>query len=114
MFARLIRAVALLLFAGQAIVVQAHMHAPTRWAVATVGEAGATSIPAPTRRDDPLTCPVCREVAHAGAYLTPGPIALAVRTTTDHWSPVAVLPTPHTGRPSHSWQSRAPPSLLHV
>ena len=114
MFARLIRAVALLLFVGQAIVVQAHVHTPAPWAVATVSSAGATSTPAPIRRDDPLNCPVCREVAHAGAYLTPGPVALAIPTTTGHWSPVAVLPTLQTVRPSHSWQSRAPPSLLHV
>ena len=113
-FARLIRSVALLLFAGQAIVAQAHVHAPARWVAATVVQATATSTPSSQRPDDPLTCPVCREIAHAGAYLTPGPVTLSAPTVADHWSPVAVEPTPYAGRPSHSWQSRAPPILLHI
>ena len=113
-FARFVRAVALLLFAGQAIVAQAHVHAPERWAVATVAPAGVASAPAPQRPDDPLTCPVCREVAHAGAYLTPAPVYLPVPGTAERWSPVAGLPIGRSSRPSHSWRSRAPPILLHA
>lgn len=116
MLARLVRAVALLLLAGQAIVVQAHQHAPgtSLRAVAVAAPVALQSMPGPPRPDDPLSCPVCREIAHAAAYLTPGPVTLAVPTTTGHWSPSAILPTRSAGRPSHSWQSRAPPIELHA
>lgn len=109
--ARLSHALALLLLAWQAVVVQAHVHVrpvatpPS----ASVGPAAST---APQRPDNPVDCPVCREVAHAGQYLSPGPVLLQAPVSVASWRADAMLTSLSFVRHSHSWRSRAPPLPL--
>ncbi|MFA5965899.1 MAG: hypothetical protein WC804_17930 [Sphingomonas sp.] len=106
----------LLAFVGQAFVTQTHLHVASsqRSDVLASLSGGATDLKTgPTSPDLPI-CPICREIAHAGAYLAPTPIAFPAP------EPVAVgrvvLPalalTPR--QDSHGWRSRAPPLNLHA
>ena len=117
MFARVIRAAALLLLAGQAIIAQAHLHAPARSvamavAVALSAEADMRSTPVPERSDGLPDCPVCREIGHAGPYHPPAELVAHVPTAIGLW--VAACASSHLlhQRRSHDWRSRAPPALL--
>lgn len=101
----LISRIALLLLLLQALVVPAHRHAAGP--VATTGATIAAPVkPSP---DHPAECPVCREVAHAGQYLTPGDVLLPVLPTSTLTHVVATLAEAVGEARSHSWRSRAPP-----
>ena len=110
--ARLSRAVALLLFSWQAIIVQAHLHVRPAAASASMSVA-AVSSPAPQRPDSPSECPVCREVAHAGQYLSPGPVLVTPPATVAQWRALPTLSIVLRNERSHAWRSRAPP-MLHL
>lgn len=110
---RFARMIALVLLAWQAVVVQAHGHAPQRLlaGAASVAAHGPARLTAPDRHPDtPADCPLCQEMAHAGQYLSPAPILFS--------PPAAVPPAlasatravlPGAAR-SHFWRSRAPPA----
>lgn len=105
--ARLARAVALLLLLVQTLVVPAHRHAA---ADPSAHAAGLTvAAPVKHRPDQPADCPVCREVAHAGQYLTPGDVQLAPTAAATLTPNAAMLTKLGTIGRSHSWRSRAPP-----
>ena len=105
--ARLARSVALLLLLIQALVVPAHRHASVAPSVAA---AHATLVtPTKGRTDHPADCPICREVAHSGQYLTPDGLAFA-EVATPGMAPAALtLASVEATTRSHAWRSRAPP-----
>lgn len=110
---RAARVAALVLLAWQAVVAQAHVHFADR-PVASFVAAGGQTARAGHRPDTPLPCPVCREVAHAGQYLSPdvplvGPPAVIAPVLAR-----ASLPMFGRGSRSHAWRSRAPPFPLHA
>lgn len=101
---------ALLAFAWQAIVTQAHRHVD---ATTVLGQSLPVYSNSPSEQqspvDSPANCAICREAAHAGPLLLP--VALGV-------SPPPVAPFVETAEAaapqralerSHRWQSRAPP-----
>ena len=101
----------LLSFCWQSLVVQMHQHLdPVR--LAGLALTASEEVQAPGKQvpaDLPANCPLCREMATAGAYLLPTPIALAApEATSFHFTPTSLdaltlLP------PARGWQSRAPP-----
>lgn len=105
--ARVARAFALLLLLVQAMVVPAHRHAAAAPSVATAGLTVAA--PVKQRPDQPADCPVCREVAHAGQYLTPGDVQVAPTAASTLTPSTPTLTKLATIGHSHSWRSRAPP-----
>lgn len=100
-----------LAFALQAYFVQTHIHAQNIAPLLTIDRDAATPVdPLPTDPLDPVTCKLCREIATAGAAITPAAPALLLLLD---WvaSSVPVAQTPATAIPPESgWQSRAPPT----
>jgi len=96
---------------GQSIAVQSHLHFArgSGWSAAAAEEAKGNPRHALSASHVPADCPLCRELATAGHYIAPGPLALSEGQAPFPWLfvlPVAALPC----RPrSHRWQSRAPP-----
>jgi hypothetical protein len=99
----------------QAFVVQTHVHAPG--SVAVVGHElnGATasgdSAPHVSAIDsDQVSAVLCQVLTAAGAATVPNPsvTALAERPADTAITALTLAPQLHT----HSWQSRAPPTLL--
>lgn len=105
----------LLAILWQSFVTQTHVHAnPGVYATAIPDSTGA-----PTRlkageapSDQPTTCPICQEVAHAGSYLSPTAVALQPPLPAHLWRTVIPTPAPTLRQRSHAWQSRAPPRQL--
>ena len=110
---------AVLAFLFQTVLVQAHVadEEASRFA----GEGSAWSIDHASRtagragehHHDPATCPLCREEAAAGHYITPAP---------PEWTPRPVAPLlverqPTALRPTrirfHQWPIRGPPQTHH-
>lgn len=101
----------LLSFCWQSLVVQTHQHLdPVRLAGLT--SAVSENLKTPGKQDPgdiPANCPICREIASAGAYLLPTPVALTAPVAASfHFTPASLdaltlLP------PARGWQSRAPP-----
>lgn len=105
---------ALLLFAfsWQSFVAQTHRHwEPSAAAAGISADSGAAWAKAGRQppSDQPSDCPICREVAHAGAYLLPPPVALDIPMPAASWRAVAALLSPALVRRTHGWRSRAPP-----
>ena len=104
--------ISLFAFVWRSFVTQTHLHfAPGTFAVAP--RAGAYDGPQFTRQtpapDLPIDCPICHDTALAGHYLSPAPIVLTALFVMLVWSlPIARL-NGTRARPSHAWQSRAPP-----
>ncbi|WP_232318684.1 DUF2946 family protein [Sphingomonas sp. TDK1] len=89
----------------QAGIVRAHVHESAGWRTL----AGAHH--APKQNDDDQDCPLCDEVAAAGAYLASAPPALVLPSPAAEWrEALAADPAPRPLR-SHDWRSRAPPAL---
>jgi hypothetical protein len=97
---------ALLAFALQGYVTQTHIHLTHAMSVTLGVPAEHEKYPS---KDDPSNCPICQEILHAGAFVTPSAAALLLPTFTV--STIAlVIDTPVAIRTlSHSWQGRAPP-----
>jgi hypothetical protein len=99
----------------QGFVAQTHRHpeggSPFAGATVTVDVAASAEHKTPLKLPD--SCPICRELGHAGSVLLPTPAEVA--------APVAVAAPAADMRPalqaqmrpvSHRWQSRAPPQIL--
>ncbi|WP_329629989.1 DUF2946 family protein [Sphingomonas sp.] len=107
--------VALLAFVWQGFVTQTHEHfqpaAVSTLQIAKAGHYQATG--GQPSRDDPANCPICQDIAHAGAYITPTPPAAVLATEAAAPSHVVPLSFALTVRErSHAWKSRAPPIQL--
>lgn len=103
-------------FSWQSFVAQTHQHPgldpasaaiATRTADAAPGVSGAQS-----PFDQPASCPICREIAHAGAYLLPTPVTFDAPAPVAFWRADAPSFRPVLAKRSHAWQSRAPPLQL--
>jgi hypothetical protein len=97
---------ALLAFALQGYVTQTHIHL-------TRAMSASLSVPAEHEKypskDDPSNCPICQEILHAGAFVTPSAVPLVLPSFA-----VSIIATiveiPVAARTlSHNWQGRAPP-----
>ncbi len=110
---RVARVAALVLLAWQAVLVQAHVH-PGERGVAAPTVAGAHWFGGERRPDTPPPCPICREVAQAGHYLTPTPAGIAPPTATAQPRIAFTLSPLVLSRRSPDWRSRAPPFALHA
>ncbi len=108
--------VALFALVCQTVLVRAHVHPHA--AVASVYEDVTAADPhSAVRRghppqDQPSNCPICEELAHADAYITPQLATITPPPQAEIW----VGATPHRGPSwssrSHAWRSRAPPHPL--
>lgn len=106
----------LLAFLGQAFVTQTHLHiASNQRSAARASLSGdPTDLKnGPTSPDLPI-CPICQEIAHAGAYLAPTPTAFAAPAPVTGWHLVLPAPALTPRQDSHGWRSRAPPPHLHA
>lgn len=114
---RVLLIIALMLAAllGQSIAIQSHLHLAeaSEWAIPTAADGdsrqGLSPLHAPVNKR--AECALCRELASAGHYIAPDPIASFEARSPLPW--VFVLPVLALlcRSRSHRWQSRAPPSL---
>ena len=106
---RWVTMVALLAFFLQGLAVQTHIH--PAGPVAKLVSVNSAAPAAPAKNQDPVDqCPLCQELVHAGAYITPSAaVLLAAPLSTVRAIPLALLPTRAQSAPAFAWQSRAPP-----
>ena len=116
----------LLALAVQSFVVQTHIHRLILNPAASIHVAldsdknlpvaqksGGSAPSGPTDRypldGDPANCPICQEIAHAGAVLHSTTIAVALAISSS--TPRTFVPESDcfTSAVSHAWRSRAPP-----
>ena len=104
---------ALIAFTWQSFLTQTHVHDPVPISSGTTiagAEARVSATQAPS--DLPANCPICREIAHAGLYVTPAPVVLSQPAMPAFWL-AATEPRRLTLRHrSPDWRSRAPPAQL--
>jgi hypothetical protein len=118
---RLIALAVTIAFAFQSYVTQTHIHIPQPGAgfakllgnASSVGkidseDRGKDPFPA---QDDPAKCPLCQEIAHSGAYISP--VAAASILPAESVSVVALvkIATVLIRTTSFIWQTRAPPRV---
>ena len=105
---RLLAAFALAVFFLQGLAIQTHIHG-TLPGPAPIAQASTATIPGSRDPLDPANCPLCQEMLHAGAAVSPVPPPVPVLAA---WT-LAVLIVPSLPAlamaPRHGWQSRAPP-----
>jgi hypothetical protein len=99
----------------QGFVAQTHHHpesgSPFAGATVLVDIAASTDRKTPLKLPD--SCPICRELTHAGSALLPTPAEFIPPVATA--APAADTPLAlqtHVQPVSHGWQSRAPPQNL--
>jgi hypothetical protein len=103
----------MLAFSVQSYVTQTHIHlAPDGSSLYSklISESGKNKqqdkYPA---NGDPANCPICQEILHSGQFVTPAAaILLLPSVAVSIIQVVADIPAA-SERPSHAWQSRAPP-----
>ena len=106
---RLVKLFALLAFLLQGLVVQTHIHGVPLTVADHILKASAPSQPAPNDPYDPANCPLCQEILHAGVFVAPAPVLLAIPSGVVTFAPDFLIAT-LIGQTSYpSWQSRAPP-----
>lgn len=90
-------------FAAQSVATQGHVH---------FNPVSAHAALKPLHRapaDNPATCPLCRDLAQAGHYLTPVAILLDPPAASLVWLGALLLAAWHARSRSHAWLSRGPP-----
>ena len=118
----IVASIALVAFALQSYVTQTHIHLRPALvsslkltddngvAGKTIsGQRTAPKDKAPAN-DDPLKCPMCQAMGHAGHFVTPSAAALLLPGITVSILPLSVLLHAPRASPSHSWQGRGPPT----
>lgn len=103
---RLIAALVLLAFTIQSYVAQTHFHDTAVGTAPVSQNVGHGKVPVD---DNPLTCPFCQAVAHAGSFYLPMAPALFLSVQWVEMSAPHFLLHDSSGAAAHSWQSRAPP-----
>jgi hypothetical protein len=104
----LVTLIVLLTFSLQTYIAQTHIHLkPGTFTGQTAGKPAPDKFPADS---DPANCPICQELMHTGAFVTPSAAALLTPTASvSVITVVAALPVV-IGLSSHTWRSRAPPT----
>lgn len=105
---RLLTLFALLVFAFQGYLVQTHIDR-LPWAPQQSVHIGAPAEPGPVDPYSPASCPLCKEILHAGAFVTPVIASLPLQLNWIVFVAATVLPDPVTVQRGLNWQSRAPP-----
>lgn len=99
----------------QSLLTQTHRHPASSLApiaAKLLGTTPSANLPDGKSSDQPADCPICRQIAHAGHYLTPEPGAFHTPIATAFSFAVPVVFHTAIVQRSHAWQSRAPPTLL--
>ncbi|HYM35846.1 MAG TPA: hypothetical protein VET48_10650 [Steroidobacteraceae bacterium] len=97
---------ALLAFALQNYVTQTHIHLTHAMAVKLGVPAEHEKYPS---KEDPSNCPICQEIMHAGAFVTPSAVPLLLPSFTVSIIALVIEAPVAIRALSHSWQGRAPP-----
>jgi hypothetical protein len=101
--------IALLAFTLQSYVTQIHIHGAI-WKTTSTLDAGKTQQPDKIPAgDDQNSCPICQVIAHAGQFVTPSVVVIALPTLAAFHIAVDKDTTIVMHSVSHSWKSRAPP-----
>ena len=79
---------------------------PGNLAAAKFDSSHKQNVPA---KDDPANCPICQQMAVAGAFVTPAASTLALPTLDGTFAPPSGAVHLATSQSSHNWQGRAPP-----
>jgi hypothetical protein len=103
---RLIAALVLLAFTFQSYVAQTHFHDAALAGTPVSQTLGHGKAPVD---DNPLNCPFCQAVAHAGSFYLPVTPLLFLSAQWAEMSAPHFLLRDSSGAATHSWQSRAPP-----
>lgn len=107
---------ALFAFTCQTYITQTHIHFPFAASGSAAIDVANKTAPNQNGKEpfrpnqDPVNCPICQELVHAGSVITPAAIVLP--TVLPVFNLVAVAETAlHFQAPSHNWQGRAPPRV---
>jgi ABC-type arginine transport system permease subunit len=99
----------LLAFTLQSYVTQIHIHGAS-WSTAVTADMAKVPQPGKTPAgDDQGTCPLCQIIAHAGQFITPSAVAIALPALAALHVAIEKDTATVTHSTSHSWKSRAPP-----
>lgn len=102
---------ALLAIFLQAFVVQTHIHTPVMAISAGLDDdGGAVHEHAASASDHQRVCVICQVLSSSGSATLPSTAVLAVAKLTSLAAGVALAMAPRVH--THSWRSRAPPSIL--
>jgi len=93
----------------QATVVQAHVHFTGPARLTASSPVAQVVRAAPAGGDDTGECPLCQEMAMAGAYLLPAAIVLPLPPALLVWVEATALHEFGLRSRAHGWLSRAPP-----
>jgi hypothetical protein len=105
----LLVAAMLLAFAVQGYATQTHIHPQgDRAGVASLslGKTGHIKYPP---GDNPVNCPLCQQMSHAGQYVVPAWLAAFLILNAVSVIEIGTLPLPRFDTVSHSWRGRGPP-----
>lgn len=94
----------------QAFVVQTHIHAPVAPLAISASDSAHNGAHATEANEHQLICAICQALATTGAATLPGQALVLEAAQTSAAAAVALALAPRVF--SHSWRSRAPPSLL--
>jgi hypothetical protein len=98
----------LLALVVQGYVTQTHIHKQSSSAAGIVLKDSPARDNYPVK-DDPVSCPVCQQIVHAGQFVVPAwlmAFLIVVAVSTIEFTNVA---TPHYDTVSHNWLGRGPP-----
>jgi hypothetical protein len=104
--------VCLLMTLFSAMAVQTHVHGVVRTQSATAIKAGCadtTGCDTSSHKGPTHTCPWCQELAQAGTYLPPAPVALTQLPGQANASALHIPSGIRPAIPNYHWRSRAPP-----
>lgn len=110
---RWIAVFAMLAFALQVQLTQAHIHFAHDFG-STISKSDGTTAKAPSKKNlpansDPANCPICQAALHGGQFLSPSAVAFALPSEAIAIVPLVVDIVIARDTPSHNWQGRAPP-----
>ena len=100
----------------QACVVAAHVHEQPRstaFSHATGAEIQRTPLDHRRPPTAPDSCPLCQEIAAAGAYLPAPSVEFALPAQRAAWYAAVALWRALPRQRSHAWRSRGPPAAPH-
>ncbi len=97
---------ALLAFTLQSYITQTHIHGAGGNAIAALDAGKPGKLP---NADDQSSCPICQVIAHAGQFVTPSAVAIALPALSAFHvaADKDIAAIAHSS--SHIWKSRAPP-----
>lgn len=102
-------------FTGRSFVTETHLDLPSGL-LSLSGQ--SLSGPVLSREKDapthPSDCPICREMAMSGHFLSPAPFELSLPSGSAAIAAITYVLRSTGGLRSHAWQSRAPPAFSKI